>query len=187
MDQQQIIRKIRLGGRDREQAVAELYTRFSPGLYGYFMRSGVAQDDVQELVQDVFVQVVRKVHTFRGESKISTWLWSVARNRRLMYFRQKHPPVQELNESMFTHDGPSSEERLQHTDMKECVEEGFGRFAAVEQDKAEVLRLVVWHGWSMKDVAGFLDKKLGATREYLSQCRKKLKPFIAHCVELLPR
>ncbi len=187
MNQQKILKQIKQGGKERELAIEELYNRFSPNLYGYFIRTGIDRDDVQGLVQDVFIQVVRKVHTFKGDSKISTWLWSVARNQRLMYFRGKKPPTEEFADYKSQSNSPTSEDRYLQKSMKKCVELGFEKFAEAEKDKAEVLRLVTWYGWSIKDVAAYLEKKLGATREYLSQCRKKLKPFIAHCLEHLPQ
>ena len=185
MKQRKIIQQIKQGGKEREQAISVLYNEYSPKLYGYYMRTGITPEDVQGLVQDVFIQVIRKIHTFRGESKISTWLWSVARNVRLMYFRGKKPPAEEFSDYKVKNDQTTNEDRLQQKSMQECVEKGFKQFALAEADKAEALRLVSWYGWSIKDVADFLDKKLGATREYLSQCRKKLKPFIAHCLEYL--
>ena len=186
MDQQTILEQIQQGGKKREQAVSTLYSHYSPNLYGYFIRFGIPNEDVKEMVQDVFIQVIKNAHTFRGESKISTWLWAVARNQCLMYIRKKKLPFDEYTDQASDGSGTSSEERLIRKTLRECVEFGFKEFAIAEPDRAEILRLVAWYDWSMKDIASYLDKKLGATREYLSQCRKKLKPFLAHCLEHLP-
>ncbi len=185
MDQQKLLNQIRLGGAAKEKAIEELYKHFSPMIYGYYARSGINIDDVKELVQNVFVQVIRKIHAFRGDSKVSTWLGTVARNERLMYFRKKQPVFEDISAHPLEGDEPSGEHCYSQKSMEECVQDGFRKFAKAERDKAEVLRLVNWYGWSIKDVAEHLGKKLGATREYLSQSRKKLKPFIAHCYEFI--
>ena len=57
--------------------------------------------DAEDLTQEAFLQVFRRIHTFRGESAFSTWLHKVAFNIVLMHLRKKHKTetsLEEINE-----------------------------------------------------------------------------------------
>ena len=52
-------------------------------------------------------------------------------------------------------------------------------------DRARAIGFLVIEEWSVEDIARALGRTPGATREFLSQCRKKLRPYIEDCLELL--
>jgi RNA polymerase sigma-70 factor, ECF subfamily len=54
--------------------------------------------EAEELVQEVFIQLFRKFHTFRGESALSTWLHRVTANLALMHLRRKKPVLTSADE-----------------------------------------------------------------------------------------
>jgi RNA polymerase sigma-70 factor (ECF subfamily) len=70
-------------------------------------------------------------------------------------------------------------------ELEDCVRRAYTRFAEAYADRAEILSRVAFDGWDIDDVAVALRRTNGATREYLSQCRKKLKIFLEPCKELL--
>lgn len=61
-----------------QRAFATLYDRYDRRLRGYVASLGAARPD--DVVQDAFTKVIHKAHTFRGDSKFKTWLFSIARN-----------------------------------------------------------------------------------------------------------
>lgn len=52
----------------------------------------------EELTQDTFLQLLRKIHLFRGQSQFSTWLYQIARNTALIYVRDHK--AKDLNDSL---------------------------------------------------------------------------------------
>jgi len=52
----------------------------------------------EELTQDTFLQLLRKIHLFRGQSQFSTWLYQIARNTALMYVRDQK--AKDTNDSL---------------------------------------------------------------------------------------
>ncbi len=69
--------------------------------------------------------------------------------------------------------------------LEDCVRKAYAAFAESHVDRAEILARVAFEGWSIEDVAAVLKRTPGATREYLSQCRKKLKAFLEPCRDYL--
>ena len=68
--------------------------------------------------------------------------------------------------------------------MDECVSAGLEKFNRAEPERAMVLMLQM-DGLSIDEIGLRIGRTMAATKEYLSQCKKKIQPFIAHCTDLL--
>jgi RNA polymerase sigma factor (sigma-70 family) len=75
-------------------------------------------------------------------------------------------------------------ERQNEIEIDECVSNGIEQFNAYEPDRAKVLILKM-DGFSIEYIAKEIDRTTSATKEYLSQCRKKLEPYIKNCIQLI--
>ena len=177
---------IQAGGGARQQGVTELYRAYASRFARFFARNRVPVDHVEDLVQEVFVSIVRSCADFRGDCDVSIWMWSIARNTMLSYFRKESRhrmddgvEVDELSED---HGRTSS---APGESLEDCVRGGFERFFGVEEERARALMLAALEGWSTAELAEYLGRSLGATREYISQCRKRLQPYIRHCLDYL--
>ncbi|MEM6712850.1 MAG: sigma-70 family RNA polymerase sigma factor [Pseudomonadota bacterium] len=75
--------------QDRD-AFAEIFNHFGPRLKAYLMRLGADDVQAEETAQDVMVTVWRKAHLFdRSKSSAATWIFRIARNRRIDMLRRK--------------------------------------------------------------------------------------------------
>jgi RNA polymerase sigma factor (sigma-70 family) len=76
--------------RDRT-AFARLFDWYAPRVKGYLMKLGMSTAEAEEAAQDVLVSVWRRAETFdRRQASVSTWIFRIARNRRIdLYRRQK--------------------------------------------------------------------------------------------------
>ena len=176
------VQRVRAGGEERAAGIAALYRRHAAKLLGYFLRQRVARPDAADLVQEVFVNVVRHSAGFRGEAKFGTWLWSIARNALIDHLRRSRGVELDIDELALEAAAPGGEAGI---GLQDCVRRAYAEFAAAYQDRAETLALVAFEGWSIGEVATYLGRTPGAAREYLSQCRKKLRPFLERCREFL--
>src|ERR1043166_3510973 len=66
---------------------ADLYERYNRMVFGLCLRMTGNVWEAEDLTQDIFIQLLRKVGTFRGEAQFSTWLYRLTINQVLMHFR----------------------------------------------------------------------------------------------------
>ncbi len=90
-----LIKRAQQGDPD---AFATLFHAHKMRVYSLCFRMTNNAAEAEDLVQEAFVQVFRKLATFRGDSALSTWLYRVAVNTVLMHFRRKKPCPVSLDE-----------------------------------------------------------------------------------------
>jgi len=183
---EECVARLQAGGSARADAVATLYRRHAGRLLGYFMRQRVSREQAEDLVQDVFVNMVRHCDGFRGDAKVTTWMWSIARNALIDHVRRVRnaPETDPLGDEDGERPEPPAPDPASK-DLDDCVRKAYAEFAAAHPERAETLALVAFEGWSLLDLARVLGRTHGAAREYVSQCRQKLRPFLDRCREFL--
>ncbi len=172
-----------------ERGMEILFRAYAARLKAFFRRQRMNEEETADLLQETFIKAYRAAGQFEGQSKASTWLWSIARNCLLDHVRARCP-LESLDELMADGEyepaaAPESACTAERIGMRDCIERGFDAFDKQHPDRAEVMRLVVFEEWSMNDIAAFLGRTPAATREYISQCRKRLRQFLDPCRDLL--
>lgn len=92
----------RLVARD-ESAFNELVLTYERRVYGLVFRMLGRRDEAEDLAQEVFVQVFKAIDQFRGESKLSTWIYRIAVNlckNRTKYLSRRHAGEQDDIDAM---------------------------------------------------------------------------------------
>jgi RNA polymerase sigma-70 factor (ECF subfamily) len=74
-----------------------LYHLHRSRVYSLCLRFTGNAPDAEDLAQEVFLQVYRKISTFRGDAKFGSWLYRVAVNLAMMHFRRRRPREVSLN------------------------------------------------------------------------------------------
>jgi RNA polymerase sigma-70 factor (ECF subfamily) len=80
-------------------AFEEMYKRYGSRLYTVAYRMTGSAADAEDLVQDIFLQVYRRLDTFRGEAALGTWLHRLAVNACLDFVRSKQGRRQRVTDS----------------------------------------------------------------------------------------
>lgn len=77
-------------------AFAAVFTHFAPRVKAFLMKSGASADEAEEVAQDVLVTLWRKAHLFDpAKASVSTWIFTIARNRRIDLLRKARRPEPE--------------------------------------------------------------------------------------------
>lgn len=75
--------------RGQQQALRPLYEMYGKKVYALSHRLSSDAEVAEDITQEVFVQVWQKIHNFRGESKFSTWLYSVTSHVAINHMRKQ--------------------------------------------------------------------------------------------------
>ena len=100
-----LARRSRDGDVEAFGRLVTLYERRVAALVGRILGTTASSDDVDDTVQDIFVQAWRALPRFRGDSRFSTWLYRIATNRCLRELRRRPAPTSELPESLAATEG----------------------------------------------------------------------------------
>lgn len=133
--------------------------------------------DAADLAQDVFLQVLRKLNTFRGESAFSTWLYRVAINLCKDHLRREKTTFP-LTTDPSDRSGPGASEAA--PDAESAVENLELRMdiqRALSSLKDEFRLIVILHdlqGYRYEKIAEMLDISMGTVKSRLNRARHKL-------------
>src|ERR1700681_1881964 len=86
ISEEEIIRQAQEGNAE---AFEQLYRRHCNRVYHLCLRMVKNEAEAEDLTQEIFLQVLRKIHSFQGKSAFSTWLHRVSVNTVLMSMRKK--------------------------------------------------------------------------------------------------
>ena len=192
MTEENIIKLIGAGGKAMDAGVKALYQTSAQPMLRFFVYKGLSGDDAKDVLQDTFVKIIRSVSSFTGDGAAKAWLWQVARNCLIDHQRKQgslgNHEVAVNDEHWQTLEDTTPDENAQTCgttgSVDECVSTGLDQFKRAEPERALVLMLQM-DGLSIEEIGIQIGRTMAATKEYLSQCKKKIQPFIAHCTDLL--
>ncbi|MEP7278561.1 MAG: RNA polymerase sigma factor [Bacteroidota bacterium] len=86
MDERTLVEQLKRGD---EQAFKIIVTTWQDMVYNTALGILQSAEDAEDVAQEVFVQVYESIHTFKGESKLSTWLYRITTSKALDHIRRK--------------------------------------------------------------------------------------------------
>ncbi len=84
--------------RDEPAAFEDLYRRFSPRVYSLACRLSGSPIDGEDLLQEIFLLVHRKLGSFKGDAALGTWIYRLATNCCLDFLRSRHHRLEQVTE-----------------------------------------------------------------------------------------
>lgn len=176
---------IRLAQTGDAAAFEFIYELHSRRVYALCLRMCSDPVEAEDLTQEAFLQLFRKIHTFRGESAFSSWLHRLTANIVLMRFRKKRPVPVSLDE--LTHRDDEKERPGFEPGAADLRLTGiFDRVnlhSAIEklpEGYRSMFLLHDVHGYEHNEIAHMLGCSIGNSKSQLHKARKRLR-------ELLPK
>jgi RNA polymerase sigma-70 factor (ECF subfamily) len=165
----------------------DVYVSYEKPVYNYVLRMVKDGSLAEDITQDVFVKVYQNLANFRGDAKLSTWIYQIATNTYLDYFRS----AAHKKESMTDHlddDGMDDsihgeaekvltiDEQLVKSEMSACVHEFVNK---LPEDYRAVIVLHDLQGLKNREIADILGCSLDTVKIRLHRARKKFRTTCA--------
>jgi RNA polymerase sigma factor (sigma-70 family) len=202
MNEEEIIQGICATGSKQSEALTHLYRYKGSEFKRYFKFKGVSESQCDDLLQQVILKIFTAASGFKGgigfsENSANAWMWAIARNCLNDFFSEKKRESEiyagSINDQEWTVSNTkeitkselasnlSLSNRKQELEIDLCVTNGIEEFCAQEPDRATVLMMQM-DGESIESIARRIGRTSDAAKQYISQCKKKLQPFIQHCL-----
>ncbi|MBI2487969.1 MAG: sigma-70 family RNA polymerase sigma factor [Deltaproteobacteria bacterium] len=172
---------------NNESAFEEIVSRYVDKIYGLALRITRNPNDAEEVLQDVFLTLAKKIDTFRGEAKFSSWLYRVTVNASYMHLRaeRKHETDISLEDYVPYDENGTLMGRVASKDWSERPDKALFSKEAMEMIEKAVKELpesyrVVFHlrdieGLSNEEVSEILGLSVAAVKSRLHRGRLFLR------------
>lgn len=160
-------------------AFAQLYTLHKRRIYSLCLRMVSNVAEAEDLTQEAFLQLHRKIATFRGDSAFSTWLHRLAINVVLMHLRRKGLSLISLDEAMdpAPDEGPGRSFGAPDLALVGSIDR-LALQRAIDDLPAGYRLIFVLHdieGYEHNEIAAMLDCSIGNSKSQLHKARLKLR------------
>jgi RNA polymerase sigma-70 factor (ECF subfamily) len=176
----EIIRRAQLGD---PTAFEIIYQQHGSRVYALCLRMLRDPVEAEDLTQEAFLQLFRKLHTFRGESAFSTWMHRLTTNLVLMHLRKKAPPTVSI-EASADHDNEidrptigvgapdlQMEGSIDRLRLERCIEQLPAGYRAI-------FVLYDIQGYQHNEIAEMLGRSVGVSKSQLHKARMRLRELL---------
>ncbi|HMA42147.1 MAG TPA: sigma-70 family RNA polymerase sigma factor [Gemmatimonadales bacterium] len=172
MDESELISRVRAGEPAAERT---LYDAHVDRVYRLAFRLAGDDELARDFTQETFIRAFERIGTFRGESRLSTWLHAIATTvslnglRKVKRFRTRETALEAA-------DGVAGGVRSAEPDLKTRLRD------AIDALPDKYRTVVVMHdmeGYTHEEIAAALDMEVGTSKAQLSRARAKLRESLA--------
>jgi RNA polymerase sigma-70 factor (ECF subfamily) len=159
-------------------AFEEIYQRHHRRVYSICLRMLQNAYEAEDLTQDVFIQLYRKIGSFRGDSAFTTWLHRMTVNQVLMHFRKRTVKFEKTTE-----EGETPVQIVSGTEnpFKMPIVDKIALENAIDQLPAGYKNVFMLHdveGFEHEEVAKILGCSVGTSKSQLHKARLKLQKLL---------
>jgi RNA polymerase sigma-70 factor (ECF subfamily) len=178
LSESEAIERAKQGDGDAFETLYDLHKR---RVYSLCLRMTANAAEAEDLTQEAFLQLFRKIGTFRGESAFSTWLHRMAVNVVLMRLRKKNLPIVPLDDPLETEE-ESSKKEPGAPDLKLAGAVDRMQIQRAVDDLPPGYRTIfVLHdveGYEHNEIAELVGCSIGNSKSQLHKARMKLRDLL---------
>jgi RNA polymerase sigma-70 factor, ECF subfamily len=168
--------------RGDAQAFQDLYDKHKRRVYSLCLRMTANTAEAEDLTQEAFLQLYRKIGTFRGESAFSTWLHRLSVNVVLMHLRKKSLPAVSLEETTQGGEDDTPKKDFGAEDLALAGSIDRLQLQRAVDDLPPGYRMIfVLHdveGYEHNEIASIVGCSIGNSKSQLHKARMKLRDLL---------
>jgi RNA polymerase sigma factor (sigma-70 family) len=166
-----LLGRISMGDR---AAFETLYRHYFPRLSRFLQRLLRRADTVEEALNDTMLVVWRKAGTFNGQSKVSTWIFSIA-YRKALKARGRFDEPMASDDSLYEATQPGPEEQMIRRQLCERVSECID---AMSVEQRTVIELTIFHGCAYREIAQIMECPIDTVKTRMFHARRRLRTLL---------
>jgi len=178
---EELVRRFKEGDRD---AYSELVRRYQNRVFSMCLRWMGSRSIAEEVAQDVFLALFKALPRFRGDARLSTWVYRVTvnhcKNRDLYRRRRAHGRHESIDGSrddddapvrQYADDGPGTESLTNQSEASALLQEAL---SALDEDQRQIIVLRDVEDLSYEEIATILELPKGTVKSRLHRARHEL-------------
>lgn len=156
----------------------ELYNRYAPKMYGVCLRYAGNAEEAEDILQEGFIKVFRKLSSYRGEGSFEGWVRRIFVNTAIEYYRKKTylQPITEHEEATVEGNALSVLDSLAEKDIINLVQQ-------LSPGYRTVFNMYVVEGYTHKQIADLLGISEGTSKSQLSRAKQILQDMVRNHIE----
>lgn len=156
----------------------ELYQRFSPRMYGVCLRYAGNTEEAEDILQEGFVKVFKKLDSYRGDGSFEGWIRRIFVNTAIEHFRRKRylQPVTEKEENTLEGNYLSVLDDLAERDILALVQQ-------LSPGYRTVFNMYVVEGYTHKEIGDIMGISEGTSKSQLSRAKIILQDLVKKFLE----
>ena len=164
-------------GRGVISSIGDLYERHRPLVYSLCLRMTGNMTEAEDLTQEIFIQLLGKAGSFRGESRFSSWLYRFTTNHVLMHFRRATRRIERFpylaDEIPAVHNRPVSfaPQLLDRIALDAAL-------AKLPSGSRSVFVKFDVEGYNHEEIAGIFGCSVGNSKSQLHKARRRLRRLL---------
>ncbi len=175
-------RIVRAAARGDEAAFEKLVLAHQKHVYSLALKLTGSAEDAMDASQDAFLKAFQNLRSFRGESRVSVWLYRLTYNASMDILKKSRrgtlvplPADEEGAELEIPDPSPTPDEEVQHREELREVRDALGQ---LDEDKRRILLMREYNGMSYQDIAEALGLEEGTVKSRLARARAALAEIL---------
>ena len=163
------------GDRQMQQ---ELYNRFAPKMYGVCLRYASNAEEAEDILQEGFIKVFKKIESFRGDGSFEGWIRRIFVNTAIEHYRKKIylQPITDTEENTVEGNYLNVLDHLAEKDIIHLVQQ-------LSPGYRTVFNMYVVEGYTHKQIAEILGISEGTSKSQLSRAKMILQEMVKKFIE----
>jgi len=152
--------------------LGQLFDKYSKGLYNYFQFQIRDRLKSEDLVQDVFYNILRYRHTYKDGANFKAWMYTIARNEKVNYFRNNRLFTRDMDHEQSDNGNSNPENDLEHKTDMDYLNIALER---ISSDNRELIILSRFNGLPYSQIAEIIGCTVGAVKVRMYRAIRELK------------
>ncbi|TKS57637.1 RNA polymerase sigma factor [Mesohalobacter halotolerans] len=159
------------------KAFAELVDIYKERLYWHIRYMLKNHEDTDDVLQNVFIKIYKNIHKFKGDSRLYSWMYRIAKNESLTFLKKRSKILKISNEELQTHivNNLESDVYFEGNQIQLQLQKAI---STLPEKQREVFQLRYFEEMKYKDMAELLDTSESALKSNYHHASKKVEDYL---------